>query len=105
MKKRNEIFKVSKTYQCVTPESAEHGDFSDQGYEWQDKDYSLRELLYEIKSQGNEYAQLNNDNYADIYGWNYTSDYKTGEDTTPCLHVSGSSRAMNRLMKIIEVKS
>jgi hypothetical protein len=45
-------FKVSKTYNEVTPESAEHGDFSDTGYVFQDVIYTLSELKQLIKSEG-----------------------------------------------------
>lgn len=45
-------FIVSETYQEVTPESAEYGDFSDTGFVFQDEPYSLRELIDYIKRSG-----------------------------------------------------
>jgi hypothetical protein len=40
---------VSKTYQVVSEESAQHGDFADQGFEYQDKELTLRELVDELE--------------------------------------------------------
>ena len=45
-------FLVSQTYSEITPESAEHGDFSDNGYEFEDEIYTLRELIDHIKREG-----------------------------------------------------
>jgi len=45
-------FNVNKTYTQVTPESAEHGDYSDTGFEFQDQQYTLRELINYIKQNG-----------------------------------------------------
>lgn len=45
-------FIVSETYQEVTPESAQDGDFSDTGFVFQDETYSLRELIDYIKRNG-----------------------------------------------------
>lgn len=94
-------FLVSQTFQCVTPESAEHGDYSDQGYEFKETPYTLRELLREIKDQGNDNVSFWGTTMS-IYGWNYTSDYKTGEDTQKCLHIKASNRALKRLERILK---
>lgn len=45
-------FVVSKTYAEITPESAEHGDFSETGFVFEDEVYTLRELIQLIKSEG-----------------------------------------------------
>lgn len=101
MPKLNEIFTVSQTYQCVTPESAESGDFSDSGYEFKNKKYSLRDILHELKNQGRGHIQSGMGRI-DIYGWSYTSDYSTAEDTTRCLHINASERLIRRLSNILE---
>ena len=97
---KNELFTVSQTFQCVTPESSEHGDFSDQGYEYKDKHFSLRDILHELRDQGREHIQSGL-HHMDIYGWSYTSDYKTGEDTTKCLHIKASERLIRRLSNFL----
>lgn len=94
-------YTVSQTYQTVTPESAELGDFEDQGYEFEDYDMTISDVLRELREQGNEYLELFGDELR-IYGWTYTIDYKTGEDKTRCLHVYGKKRNLERLKKIIE---
>jgi hypothetical protein len=48
----NLIFKVSRTYSEVTPESAKDGEFSETGFVFQDDTYTLRELIAYIKSEG-----------------------------------------------------
>ena len=100
MRKLNEIFKVNQTYQTITPESCANGDCDDQGYEFKNKQFSLRDIMYELKNQGVENIS-NYNNGLDIYGWNYTSDYKTGEETQKCLHVTASNRAIKRLLNLI----
>lgn len=76
-------FKVSQTFSDVTPESAKQGDFSDTGFEFQDVEYTLRELIDYIKSNG-FYREGGT-------GWltqgNHTSDYSTGTETTIDLHI------------------
>jgi hypothetical protein len=41
---------LSKTFSETTPESAEHGDFSNSGFEWQDVEYTFKELIDELKN-------------------------------------------------------
>lgn len=95
------LFKVSQTYQTVTPESCEVGDFEDSGFEYQDYDMSLRDVLREIKDSGQEYIELINDKELRIYGFTYTIDYKTGEDKTTCLHIYGKPSHLKRLHALI----
>lgn len=95
------LFKVSQTYSTVTPESCEVGDFEDSGFEYQDYDMSLRDVLREIKDNGTESIELLN-NELRIYGFTYTIDYKTGEDKTTCLHICGKPSHLKRLKNIIE---
>lgn len=40
--------KISKTYNIVTPESAEDGDFADHGFEFEGYDYSVDDLIDEM---------------------------------------------------------
>ena len=76
------VFNVSETYQHTTPESAEHGDFHETGFNWQDVEYTLRELVEYIKYSG--YKSFDSDwlqTYSEIVC------YRTGLEETLCLHV------------------
>ena len=75
-------FRVSKTYDIVTSESAANGCTSDNGFIFEDQIYTLRELKDIIK-----------DGYFSRErgcGW-FTSpldvDYRTGEEITEYLHI------------------
>jgi hypothetical protein len=98
------IFQVAKTYQTVTPESAEMGDFEDSGFIFERRnDYSLKDIIDEINQNSVEHCQENGNGF-DIYFSSYCSDYQTGEDTSECLHVSANPRAVKRLTKLFKNK-
>jgi hypothetical protein len=97
------MFTVSKTFQVVTQESASRGDFSEDGFEFEDSSMSLRDLLDEVNSLG--YFEVNGDSSRlDLYGVDPDTDYQTGDETTFCLHIDGPSRAVARLKRLINKK-
>jgi hypothetical protein len=49
---------LSKTFAETTPEFSEHGDFSDSGFEWQDVEYTFKELIDELKNNNYYIRQL-----------------------------------------------
>lgn len=49
---------LSKTYSETTPESAEQCEFSDAGFEWQDVEYTFKELIDELKNNNYYIRQL-----------------------------------------------
>ncbi len=65
-------FIVSETYQQITPESCEHGDFSDSGYNFENHEYTLRELIEYIRRSGynlrskNDYTNWLSTEYSNI---------------------------------------
>jgi len=79
-------FLVSETYQQVTPESAEHGDFSDHGFNFQDEEYTLRELIEFIKNSGYMIRSK-----GDFTNWLSTEStcicYKTATEESTNLHI------------------
>jgi len=92
-------FKVSKTYQVITPESAEIGDHADQGFEYENNEFTLRELLKEIENGG----------FVENSGrWLSTvdpeRDYQTGEETFYNLHIETSERNYERICKLAKVQ-
>lgn len=48
----NNMIKLSQTYEIVTEESAELGEAEDSGFDWQDVDYTFKELIDLIKREG-----------------------------------------------------
>ena len=71
---------VNKCYQVVTPESVENGDFADSGFEYQDVEYSFRELVNEMHNfpyPSSSWLESIPD-----------TDYYSGEETIYSLHPS-----------------
>ena len=100
----NRVFSVGQTYSETTPESVEHGDFSDNGWEVErNNETSLVELLDMVRDQGVEHIQYST-NSIDIYGNWYTTDYRTGEQKQTAVHVRASRRVINRIGQILSAK-
>lgn len=106
-------FTVSKTYEVVTPESAEEGDVEDRGFEYEKTKMSLRDLIREIEDLGSFEFDSSPMTIAEIvrrgnagasltlYTMDSDTDYGTGAETSYALHVKGSPRAMKRLGEIL----
>ena len=95
------LFLVGQTYSEVTPESAEHGDFSDSGWEQEkSNDWTLRDILRAVRDQGAESIQAHNDSLT-IYGWFSTECYQTGTEKQLCLHITAKPHNIKRIEKII----
>lgn len=99
------LFKIGVTYSTVTPESAAIGDYAETGWsmEYRD-DYSLRDIVDEIKQRGIEYLQ-NDGNSLTSYGFSYCSDYQAGEETQERVHVQAKPKNIQRLIKILNKKT
>jgi hypothetical protein len=101
---KKQLFSVGQSYSETSPDSIEQGDFSDNGWEFEPTfDFSLSELLWEIKSQGVEHIEEWNDSL-NIYGPWVVKSYRTGEEVQNCLHIKGSPRVIKRLSAIIGKK-
>lgn len=103
MKMRNPegLFIVSKTYEIVTPESAEEGDVEERGFEFENTKMTLAEVLYEVKDLGSHVVQRDGSTRISLYGQGESVDYRTGDTTTYALHIRGPSRAISRLEDIL----
>lgn len=76
-------FLVSFTYDIVTPESAEHGDTAENGFETSFGVFTLAQLLYKARDLGLEGAE-------DSGSWftgHPSEDHLSGESTTHSMHV------------------
>lgn len=76
------LFNVSETYQHTTPESAEYGDFNETGFNWQNVEYTLSELVDYIKD--NHFASSGGDW---LQTYNEIIDYRLGLEESLSLHV------------------
>ncbi len=88
---------VSKTFELVTPESAEHGDSEDTGFIFEDQEYTFSELLSELQNEG--YMHLSNSGEIDENTWitsEHTQDrdyFEKGHETRYSLHLSSDSHS------------
>jgi hypothetical protein len=107
---RETMVEVGKTYDVVTPESAEEGEFEDSGWEFEPKMMTISEALSEIRELGNfEFSvyppQLRGRGYErqlTVYGVDSDEDYTTGAETRYALHIRGSEPAMRRLLALLK---
>lgn len=75
---------ISRCYSETTPESAEHGDNSDNGFVHEDEPFTFRELVDVISRDG--FALDGSSDWAST-GYS-TSDYRTGTEREETLHFS-----------------
>jgi hypothetical protein len=78
------MIKVNITFQTVTEESAEHGDFSDQGFIEEDMEFETKEEALEYF--GDTYGFYEKGNDTDYYTVDPDIDYDDGSQTTYGLH-------------------
>lgn len=79
------MFLVNKTYETVTPESAEQGDAEDRGFVFEDKKMSPESLASEIRSE-NYSEWSSSDKTGWITAYDEDGDFRTGERTNYSLH-------------------
>ena len=85
------MIKISKTYEIVTHESAEHGEAAEHGFIFESEGYTFRELVQLMRdynnpscspASGGVYEWLSNDAYID---------YATGAETIESIHYSAEN--------------
>ena len=99
------MIRYSITYQIITPESAEMGDYSDQGYERYDETAdSFRELVNLVKDRGFSEPSCSPVTYSDNI-WFSTVDpdrnYQTGEETYYSIHIDDKN-ALRHLISYLK---
>lgn len=100
-------FKVSRTYTEVTPESRDFGDFSNNGFVYENESFTLKELLSELKS----FTGLScSRSCIDSGTWAETEYstvcYKTMTERQENLHiklVGGNQPTKNQLIRIFKI--
>lgn len=88
-------FLVSETYALCTPESAEYGDYVETGFDFENVEYTFRELYEYIKSEGYTLEG------GSLYVYPYTIDYATCTDKTSCLHINTRNEREERYYNIL----
>jgi hypothetical protein len=97
------LFLISRTFDVVTPESAQEGDIADSGFIFKDRPATLRECLDEVKTLGGiDYHDGEN-----FYPCDSSVDYCTGESTREFVHIRAltpsAGRAWNRALAIVNL--
>jgi hypothetical protein len=103
---REAKFEVGKTYDVVTPESAEEGDVEESGWVFEPVMMSLRDTVREIENLGafepDSWPMRMTGTRISLYQVDGDVDYGTGAETREALHIRGSASAMKRLLPIIK---
>ncbi len=103
------MFLVSKTFDVVTPESAEHGDVERRGFCWDEQKMSLRDLLSECRDLGTLEnwtrveccGRYNGMPSQSLYGTDTDENYRNGESTSYAIHIKASAANMRRLQRFL----
>jgi hypothetical protein len=89
--------RISRTYEIITPESAENGEAADAGFVEQDADYSFRRLMREAREGGWESSQYplpdSEADFAQVWLTRYgEADFRTMETENVSIHFAGTTR-------------
>lgn len=96
------MLRLSMTYQIVTPESAETGDFADSGFIFADAEVSARELARYIMREGFTWPDCSHGMPRWLSTEPYTEPF-TGETETRSIHPSRdpqSQKVWERVLRI-----
>lgn len=103
-------FTVSRTYSETTPESAEDGDSSDEGFVYKDEQQSFREVVSALR----ECSEVSQCPVTTGHAWASTEytviDYQTGTDRSESIHVNAingkepTAHQMRRLFRAAGLK-
>lgn len=87
------MIKLSKTYEVITPESAEQGNVAARGFRWEGREFGFRDLVRALKYDGFCEVSFHPATYAECLRhapWVTDSgdtDYRTGAETRENLHL------------------
>jgi len=90
----NNFILINRTFCETTPESAELGDFSNQGFIEVNQKVSFTELI-DLMKECNECSQYPNDGNTNVWYSTqfYNTDYRTGTDRQESIHFSNNNTA------------
>lgn len=97
-------FLVGRTYETVTPESAENGECEDSGWVFEPREMSLREVLDELRDCTElSCSHVTPDNAAHVWASTeaHVEDYSTAETRSESVHLKGvSNRNAYRIYRL-----
>jgi len=93
----------SVSFDVVTEESAEQGDFAEAGWVLEDEAVTFREALAEIEGRGCPVSLSVRADMLTIYH-EADCDYRTGDYTSEATHIQGDPRAIARLARALSRK-
>ena len=96
-----ESFNVSVTYDVVSPESAEVGDFEETGFEREPEDMTLRDTISLIRNYAPFDSPQVRGTSLTLYQADGDTNYRTGEVTRYAVHVEASTHNITRLLTFI----
>ena len=85
------MIKISKTYEIVTHESAEHGEAAEHGFIFESEGYTFRELVQLMRDYNNPSCSPAS---GGVYEWlssHADIDYTTGAETIESIHYSAEN--------------
>jgi hypothetical protein len=85
---------ISKTYSVWTPEDLEHGESSESGYDFEDVEYSFRELV-ELMRRFEQPSQMPCDGNTRTWLTYFDEDMFSGDNTEYSLHYSRKNPPKN----------
>ena len=98
-------FQVGKTYEVITPESAEHGDAEERGWVFGAEPMTLRETMREIGKLGafepDSSPVPRKGTRWTLYETDGDVNYRTGAETRNALHIRAPENAMRRLKQLL----
>jgi hypothetical protein len=77
------MIKVSRTYEVITPESVEHGEVAESGFDYQEERVNFRELIGLIQDHPMPSCSHGIPNWTSSYP---ETDYRTGAETIYSIH-------------------
>lgn len=84
---------LSQTFETFTPESVEAGDAEERGFDWEDTDYTFRELVDLIERGGFIHPSNSHGTPSWLSTESETTDYSTGETEIKSLHPGKDPRS------------
>ena len=84
---------INKTYQIVTQESAEQGEVAEQGFLYEDSEYSFKELVEIMQEYRNGSCYPMNGSAFEWLSNDSEEDYSTGDIETQSIHYSRNNNA------------
>lgn len=92
------LIKLARCYDIITPESASRGDFAENGFVFESREVSLRELIKEVDSLGSyEFGSE-----TALYSIDPEIDYRDGSERRESLHIDASPRVLARINRILK---